>query len=157
MQAHQHYQVYPSNDELPPAVHIYDQQITKGQGLKIRSLVRQRAFKRNLQQFGNAHKEVDRKVPPAEVFALVERRIPNDHDRLAPDTLQTREEKTTFQEFCGLSREAEFEPCLTGIGDHARLAFREKDRPDSAGGLALLAAGKKRRVKDGEKWPVSER
>lgn len=101
---------------------------------------------RNLQMFGNAHKECDRSIRHSEGYALVERRIPNTNDKWAHDVIDRRMERVSFAEFCGFSKDDEFEPCLIGDGEKAQLAFRKKEE--------ALDHGKRRRVKNDEKWPI---
>ncbi|KAK5093089.1 hypothetical protein LTR24_004621 [Lithohypha guttulata] len=148
----------PENSVLPPPpeASLPLPKIMKGQGMKQPKLIRHRQMLRNLWLHGNAHKECNRHSPKQEVYAMVERKIPDPHDRYAPDVLQVREEKITFREFCGLKRDAEYEPCLIGSGEGARLAFREKEDGKFGSGVGV-GNGRRKRVADGEKWPVSER
>lgn len=142
----------PENSLLPapPGASLPLPKITKGQGMKQPNMIRRRQMLRNLWLHGNAHKECDRQRPKQEVEAMVERKITDPDDRFAPDVLQVKEEQITFREFCGLKKDAEYEPCLIGSGEGARLAFREKED-------GKLGVGRRKRVADGEKWPVSER
>jgi len=142
----------PENSLLPapPEASLPLPKITKGQGMKQPNLIRRRQMLRNLWLHGNAHKECDRQLPKQEVQAMVERKMADSDDRFAPDVLQVKEEQITFREFCGLKRDAEYEPCLIGSGEGARLAFREKED-------GKLGIGRRKRVADGDKWPVSER
>ncbi|KAK5954402.1 hypothetical protein OHC33_004124 [Knufia fluminis] len=145
----------PSNSLLPPTPSLPLPKITKGQGLKIPSSIRHRQMLRNLWLHGNAHKECNRELPQSEVYAMVERKVPDANDKWAPDTLQVREEKISFREFCGVGRGAEVEACLVGMGDGVRLAWRERGEGGTAG--AGMGVGRRKRVADGEKWGVSER
>lgn len=108
--------------------------ITKGQGLKDPPCVRRRQMMRNRHIFGKPHKAIDRQVPQQEVLALVERRDPDDILALPIQT----EEKITMQEFLGVTKDREIEPCLGRVplprGKFVPgLAFKEKDTDPGLG------------------------
>lgn len=132
---------------------LYLTRITKGQGLKESWRVRRRQMARNFQLHGNPHFEVNRELEQPLVTALTERKVRSTRaqgDAWAPDEIVVRQEKITYQEFLGIAKDIEIEPCLVGQGPSAQLAFRQKKESG-----VLLTMNK--RVKDSEKWPVSER
>ncbi|KAJ9652525.1 hypothetical protein H2198_008238 [Neophaeococcomyces mojaviensis] len=146
------------NETLSQSTH--NLKLTKRQGLKNRLLLRQHQMFRNLYLTGNAHHEVNREQSQALLRATVQRKVPHDNasrDKLAPDSIMTKEEIMSFQEFLGVPQDVELEPCL--FGPTQGLAFREKG--DDAFGIGLgggyVGMRNRRRVLEGEKWPVSER
>lgn len=108
--------------------HIELPKITKGQGLKKSHLITKRQMQRNLQIFGDRHKEVDRQIRHQEVTAIVEKRDPDDILALPKEF----EDKITFQEFLGIPKDKEIESCLGKVslprGKFIQgLAFKEKE------------------------------
>lgn len=143
--------LYHKLGNSPPKQSVRLPIITKGQikqGLKQNIPLFQRwQMARNFEIFGDAHKQVDRRVERQEVFAMVERKDPNELLAL-PDQV---EEKMTFPEFLGLQKGKEMKACL-GKVSLARstftmeLAFKEKDMDPGLG-----AWGRERRGNRKEK------
>lgn len=131
--------------DRPPTPILRCPKITKGQGLKNPQAITRRQMARNFQLFGNAHKEVDRRIPQARVMAMIQKKDTNDVLAIPEEV----EEEMTFQEFLGICGGKEMEPCLGKVALSRgkftmELAFREQETGPELGVWGRERRGSKR-------------